>query len=163
MKDMKRWHPYFVDGAIEYRESKGTIPEHTINGHMKSYTQTHRSGVTQGTWQMQSNEMWSREPMPHYLQYPPSNACWEWDWGFLWGLNVWSRNTVPKPRTCLAELVMAWGQGLEGAAASDPENSVLLTLRSYGYQSQGHHVLLRYLCSLCITLLDWLAADFVPL
>lgn len=33
---------HFVDGATEYRESKETAPEHTVNSHMKSYTQIHR-------------------------------------------------------------------------------------------------------------------------
>lgn len=43
---------HFVDGATEYRESIETAPEHTVNSHMKSYTQIHRSGRTQDTGYM---------------------------------------------------------------------------------------------------------------
>lgn len=38
---------HLVDGTTEYRESKETAPEHTVNRHMKHYTQIHRSGRTQ--------------------------------------------------------------------------------------------------------------------
>lgn len=37
-------------------------------------------------------------------------------------------SSFPKPRTCFTGLVMVWGQGLGGAAASDPEKSTLPTL-----------------------------------
>lgn len=54
--------------------------------------------------------------------------------GFPLGPDVFRRNIIPsiKPGTGLTEPVIAWGQDIEGAMTSDPEDPTLLILWEHG-------------------------------
>lgn len=62
---------HFVDGATEYRESKETAPEHTVNSHMKSYTQIHRLLLRPDIW-----NIWSRNTIPSLRQEQHAWQSW---------------------------------------------------------------------------------------
>lgn len=90
--------------------------------------------------------------------------------GFSRGPDVWRGNIIPclKPEVLLAELVMAWHQGLGEAAAWDPENTTPPPVGGCAWQFQGCCVLGLWCpwdtqCSPCTTLFEVLPVDSVSL